>query len=257
MKSNNDNMRTLILLSKYYIHVNKKSILLALISIYCTCIMFGIILGAYNIGGGMNQSMFSYFVLMFIGWVVTASAFSDMKTKEDRISSIMLPANTWHKFVIKWFTMVILLTGVLILGFYVIDLSRIGSNILIYGQKGDNIAYYKMINPFAYISRSVMNLGFGIPASVLTGYFFNQAFFFFGSILWPKKSFVKTLAALWMLQFIITGILLIFNKSIHLQQDAFGIYMEWVFYIEIIVCVAFYYFSYLRLKRSQVIYKLF
>lgn len=247
---------SLLLVGRHDYAVNRKSIFLTLAVIYGFCLMMGGFMGYEYKGGGDGEAAVLMFILSVMGWSVSSFAFSDMKTKEGRISYLMLPAEIWQKFFVRWFAMVVGLLLLLIGGFYLTEFSRVLMNIVVYGYTGPDNPYYHIINPFSFFFSDRLQSADNFTVAVGIGYFLNQALFFWGAILWPKLSFVKTLAALWGIQaFLVIVFIIIFsNFNLRFTIDKFSI---WVIIVQVIMTLGVYFLSYLRFRRSQVVYRLF
>lgn len=251
---------SLLLVMKHDFAVNRKSILLTLAVIYGFCIMLGGFIGYEYKGGGDGQAAVLMFILSVMGWSVSSLSFSDMKSKEGRIATLMLPAEIWQKFLVRWLAIVVGLTLILIGGFYLTDISRVVMNIAVYGKVGPDNPYYHIANPFTLLFSENFGGRDYFGSALGLGYLLNQSLFFFGSILWPKMSFIKTLAALWVIQAVLGLILIIltknftFNFSVNFSISTFSVV---AIIVQSILTVGIYILSYIRFRRSQVVYRLF
>lgn len=236
---------------------NKKTLLLCVLSIWALYIFAGFCMGWKGMGGGTAEIITFSIMAMFISTIVASMAFSNMKTKEQRIFSLMIPASVESKFFTRWIAVVPLLFIVLLSGFYLGDLARIGTRLMEGEALGSN--YMNIINPFCFYT------GYGDPDGALIcclafgSYFFNQSLYFLGAILWPKLSFLKTFAALYVLQ-TVCGFIFMFNYNSFALSfiDGHGITTLWIIAsVMIMLTLTCYCLAYLKFKNSQVVYKLF
>lgn len=247
---------SLLLVMKHDYAVNRKSIFLTLAVIYGFCLVIGGFIGYDYKGGGDGEAFVLMFILAVMGWSVSSFAFSDMKSKEGRIASLMLPAEIWQKFFVRWFAMVVVLFLLLLGGFYLTEISRVLMNIAVYGYDGSKNPYYQIINPFEVVFSEKYQSGFSFGGLMGLGYLLNQALFFWGAILWPRMSFIKTLAALWGIQAILGFILLVRHRHFTFSLTIDHI-SGWVLIVQSILIIGIYILSYIRFRRSQVVYRLF
>lgn len=262
--------------NKFYLLVkkeltdNRKPLLLALTGILGTFILLGAFLGWTR--ALIEVEIVLYILLGTILLSIGASlAFSNMKTKEGRINTLMLPVPILQKFFIRWIAAIPLLLAVVIFGMLLGDWVRIivlgltdkFSQYKIGFELSDDYVNQKM-KIFEYIITKLNNdfepVFFIFITAVLSA-ITVQAVYFLGSILWPKLSFIKTWAVTQVLQ-IVLGIGIVFSVESHLFVGLFSSFSFTGFMIIYILfavffCVALYWLAYLRFKRSQVIYKLF
>ena len=240
---------------------NRKAILLAIGSCLGLCILLGAFLGNFNLGGGPKEVFMFVFMFGIISTIAGSLTFSNMKTKESRIATLMLPAAPFYKFFVRWLAVVPGLFLILILGFYLGDYVRIFVNwIMSDGHMPDS--YGKVTDIWGILSIETGSTGYLILTLILSGYFFSQAIYILGSILWPKLSYIKTLFILWALQMIAGTAGMTFNHFVKPPYSLpFSIDVEsflWgVAGLIIILTVCLYALTYIRFKHSQVVYKLF
>lgn len=244
---------------------NRKALLLGLASIWGIFMLVGALFGLSGSHGGPGEIAFIIFAFMAISCVTASLTFSNMKTKQGRISAIMLPSTAFDKFMVRWIAFVPVLIVVLVSGMYICDLSRI----LVYwlrdypqiinGRNGMDI-----INPWARI----VNNPYGeIMAFILAASFLlNQAIYMLGSALWPKLSFFKTLLAQWCLETVLIFIIVIIDSIFDIEfsldflnfvnNHGEGILIS-IGVLEVLITLGVYILAYLRFRKNQVIYKLF
>lgn len=237
---------------------NRKDLILTIISVVCFFIFIGALLGINERGGGFTEIFLFLFTAGILSYATSSKMFSDMKTKESRISTLMLPASVFEKFIVRWIAAVPLMFLLLFASFYVMDLSRVVAYIL-YTEDGMRQEHFtRIINLFTFIGNNKIQDGALIGGFILASYFFSQSIFLFGAILWPKLSFIKTVAALWVIQ-IVLGLLLYFldhTITIRVQLSERELFTSLIC-IETVLTLGLYYLTYHRFRNSQVAYKLF
>lgn len=194
------NHNTFALTLKHFVVTNKKMLLLTLVSALGLSVLSGSFLGYYHMGGGFKEVFLFLFMFEFASAVMGSLMFADMKTKEGRISLLMLPSTAWDKFASRWLVLVPAFALFLLGCFYVGDLSRL----VTYQMTSHTLssAYARLVNPFAILGYIAKDQAFLVGLLSVMCYLLGQAWFVFGSILWPKLSFIKTLAALWVVEFV-------------------------------------------------------
>lgn len=166
----------------------------------------------------------------------------------------MLPATIAQKFFVRWFATVPLFLVVLSLGLLLGEVAR---ELVEYINGNSVTSVFEYLEQAKHVHYDEMAL---ITCLILSGILCTQAAYFLGSILWPKLSFIKTLAAMQIIQLIFGFFLFLVPwriwKIIDLDIELNGIL--WFSYIfDVIFCVVMYWLAYMRFKKSQVIYKLF
>lgn len=241
---------------------NRKGIMIGVGSCWGLCMLLGITLGIFHIGGGANEVFFFFFLFSIISSIAGSLMFANMKTKEGRISTLLLPSTAFDKYLVRWLAIVPGLVIIFFIGFYIGDITRIIVSWVMHDDMGNN--YYKITNFWSIVCCAFGNssISFLISTLIICGYFFSQALYIFGAILWPKLSYIKTLLALWALQMIITSGFIfikgIFNFSLLALSEIQIISLLWcIVVVLILLTLTLYYLTYLRFKRSEVVYKLF
>lgn len=254
-KSSKITFHRLSLLFKKELLENKKTLITELIVAWGSCILLGSLLGLFGIGGGYAEVLAFYTLLQYIAFIYASLAFSPMKHKKGRISTLMLPASSEEKFFVRWFLAVPILILFLVAGFYLGDIFRIIVAWLSESRTNDN--YYRILNIADIFSYKHTFLTF----LVISSYFFTQAIYFFGAILWPKLSFIKTFAAIYCVEMILgIALLLVFKfwfYDISFSESAIGNCCWSIGCIQIVLTLLLYWLSYYRFKTSSVIYHLF
>ncbi|MBD5357104.1 MAG: hypothetical protein HDR88_08900 [Bacteroides sp.] len=180
---------------------NRKALLFGIGSCWGLCILLGAFLGKFRMGGGMQEVFVFCFLFSIMSSIAGSLTFSNMKSKTGRISTLLLPASVVDKFLVRWLAVVPGLFVIMIIGFYIGDFSRIIMNWICGGNMDEH--YNKIINIWVLPSKIGGSESTLVSTLFISGYFFTQALYIFGAILWPKLSFIKTMFALWALQMIV------------------------------------------------------
>lgn len=259
MEETTKRRNTFLLAMRHDFIENRKGLLLGLGVVWGIYFLFGALLGYNGRGGGDSELVACLFFAVAFSCIGASLAFSNMKTKEGRISTLMLPATAAEKFLVRWIAFVPVLFLVLVAGIYICDMARILLCWICNHRWLVNGRYMHLINLGAIVDGIDPTLKYG-ALFMFVSYFFNQAVYFFGAILWPKLSFIKTFAACWVLQTIFGFILVFVNRTFYypiswdISADAFFIGLSVIFGL---ITLGLYYISFLLFKRSQVVYRLF
>lgn len=260
---------TLSLLIKKELTDNRKPILLGIAGIWGTFILLGGFLGYTGTIIPVELFLFLFFSGMVLS-IGASLAFSNMKTKEGRINTLMLPATVKQKFLVRWLGAVPLLFAVVLIGCFLGDWARLGMfRIMTHLQYfsidlDPHLSLDRSLSAIAYISINLAEdpqpISFLIT-SVILGASLAQALYFLGAILWPKLSFIKTWAATQALQILGAIILVMCTKlkvpNFNSSDISFEGFMCFYIIFGLLICGGLYWLSYVRFRRSQVIYKLF
>lgn len=252
-------VNTFILTARRDFVENKKMLLLGVGTVWAIYILFGALLGYNGRGGGISEVMVCGFFATIFSCIAGSLAFSNLKTKEGRISTYMLPSTSLDKFMVRWIAVVPVLFIVIVAGFYLCDLSRILVCWLCDYPWLVNGKYMHVINVFGILKFEPASYYKSLVFLLASIYLFNQAVYLFGSVLWPRLSFIKTFVACWILQtvFGFVGIYiekLIDWKSVAVMDESYilctfaGIFAA--------LAIGLYILTYYRFKRGQVVYKL-
>lgn len=237
---------------------NKKAISICLGGIFGTYIVLGAFLGYNHWGGGSDEIVVDLILALLFGTIIASWAFSDMKTKEERIFSLMTPSGVFSKFLIKWLTYIPVLFALLIAAIYIGDLARIAVFKISETDASLFPRYQEVINPWSFIIKSFEPYGGMMLCLAISIYFFYQAIYFLGAVVWPKLSFLKTFIAIEVIQTIVSILALVVFKIFHLRMHLNDPELCWVWFaVNIILTFALYALTYYRYARSQVVYKLF
>lgn len=248
-------LNNFILVAKKDFIEHKKTILIAVGSMIGVCIVSGAYMGYLGMGGGYGELGFYCFLLGISGYAFASVMFSDMKSKQSRISTLMLPASSFEKYMVRWIAFVPVLFLISVMAFYLGDLSRYIVGKIMSSNYDMRVA--PLINPWDGLCLLPLD-EVRIPYSALSTYFFYQSIFLFGAILWPKLSFVKTVGAIWVMQTVLVTIMMIFPDiihSMHFQNDSTPFIISGI--IVNILTLVCYYLAYLKFKKSEVNHRLF
>ena len=239
---------------------NRKALLLGIVGILGFCITIGTILGFNYTGGTWGETSFYGFIALIIGCAVGSLTFSNLIHKETRISMLLVPDTMFDKFIIRWFAVVPLLFILLAIGLYFTEFSRIIVFKIVHSDEvvaasGD---FCKVLNPFELIGMIHDPSGASLAANFLTFYLFSQSLYILGSVLWPKLSFIKTFAAIWVLETIASIILMTIDINIPKGVIFDGTTFFWcVAAVTFAITVVVYVLAYLRFRNYQVVNKTF
>ncbi len=265
-----NNNNTFLLLVKKELTDNRKPILLGLVGIWATFILLGGFLGYAGSYIAVEILLFIFFAGMLLS-IGSSLAFSNMKSKEGRINTLMLPASVEQKFLVRWLAAVPILYLVVLFGCFLGDWTRLGvfrlmSSLNVYpvSTTPHGLLHEQSLSGLEYIrlnfEHEPQSIGFLIVTVFLIA-LLMQALYFFGAILWPKLSFIKTWAASQALE-VVAGIIILMCAKLRFPtfNEAAITFVGFMWcYVGILLacCVALYWLAYVRFKRSQVIYKLF
>ena len=180
--------------------------------------------------------VFFFFALFLAGAALASQTFSNLRDKAGRLSALMLPAADFEKFAARWVICCILGLIVLLLTFWLADLTRVAVCVGFYPDAEVPILFF---NPFAEEAL------FPAPeAAWLTaaGLFFVQSFFVLGSAVWPRNALAITLgvgAALVAAYVLVLGWLLRIFESLGGGNVLFYVRQEPSFWILVSGCFLF------------------
>lgn len=187
-----------------------------------------------------------------IGAVTFASMmFSDMKTKEGRLSVLMMPATSaakfWPRVIAASFGTII----VMLMGIFCEEIGRFLGNLI---MRYDSFE-------FVSIPENFIGDKYSISMSV-AGALMQLSIYFYGAILWPKSSFIKTTGVLVCISMLVSSIGGVIIGSILYNGYRFELLVSeetlfWiVFLIVIAVSVLLVWLAYRRFKNSTLMYGL-
>ena len=238
---------------------NRKSLLLGVGGIWGFCLLIGCFLGYNTFGGSLGELFYFSFMFLAIGCVAASVSFNNLKNKDNRIASILVPDTPFDKFIIRWLAVVPALCCVMIAGFYIMELARIITFKLSHDAElvANSGSYCQVLNLWAMFGKGNQTVGGELRGTFIMSYLFSQSFYILGAVLWPKLSFIKTFAAVWVLQTlfsIATVSVGRINIAIHIDVSDF---LWLVIAVEFVLTIVIYFLAYLRFRNSQVVYKLF
>ncbi len=184
-----------------------------------------------------------------IGITVLGSlTFSNLSTKRQRISSLMLPASQIEKFILRFLIYFVAGTLMLLIGMLI----GLGISQLAYG--GGHIA---LEDAFSYINKGISGtiITFLILSTIL-----GNSIYALGSALWPKLSWIKT----WIVMMVLEWIGVIFLTFISAADISwYSFFMFWKDHVSLlkwtglsalaILNIACWVFAWLRYRNTQIV----
>lgn len=208
-------------------------------------ILLGLFLGYFSMyPNGGNLMLYIFLAGMACAFAASKMMF-ELTSKEGRTSLLMSPDTAANKFIVR---LIAILPGMLIL-VAVGYIAYAYSDLLMNGISND--IWLPLKNPFN-----------GVPSEIIimtvSFFLFNEAVFIFGATAWPRKSFIKTVGLLALIQialsFAMAGIYKIFVASGWSIEIVNGDAFFWCICTTItIVSAAIMYAAYIKFKRSQVV----
>lgn len=176
----------IILIAEKLLQERGKSLLTKVMGFLGICVLMGTLLGLANSGPSSGNFAVYIFIAGFACSFVAANIFSDFATKEGMISVLMNPAPASTKFLIR--IVAVLLGSVImtVIGYLVFGYS----DILALGVKYDT--WVNLYSPFYHWNEYYTQTLF----IFLSIFLFTDSIFVLGSILWPRRTFVKTVCFL-------------------------------------------------------------
>lgn len=203
------------------------------------------------------ESKFEIFILFpfVFGLVVSSLAFSKLKSKTGRIDMLMLPASNLEKYMVRWLISTLVFMVCYVLVFLLADASSCYILGVVYPEK--------MSIPMLDLSE-VFNLnGDSQWITTLCMLAFLHSFYFLGSAVAPKLSFLKTFVVLSVLS-VIYSIFAAICQNVIFADAVFNPSGETVEILEsvirvglLVLAVVNYVIAYYRFKESEVIHRLF
>lgn len=200
MESNSINGRMGLAARKFFIE-QKRTLLIFIGGYLGMCLVLGLWGGLMGATPG-EEAVASIYVL-FAGLVcaiVASKTFFDMTNKEGRISLLMSPATALDKYIPRLITVVPGMVILTVIGYFVTSYATMLYDWFITDQ------WLPLRNVFKGDSALLIY-------TFISLFLFNEAMFVFGSIAWPKKSFLKTVGIFIALQTILTTCSVIYVKS--------------------------------------------
>lgn len=161
---------------------------------------------------------FAFFALAFFVVIVLAGSmmFTDMGDKSMRISALMVPASQLEKFLARLIVVLPITIVLCFIGFEIVDLLRCVIAKIHYPESDRIHPIGLAPDYFEYDSTQVY---FGMLLGL-------QSIYVLGSIIWPKMSWLKTFAALFVLSSIYSlvsfmGSMVLLTDNLHYSLDKF------------------------------------
>lgn len=176
------------------------------------------------LGGRPNDFAFAIYCLtsLLCCSIVASKMFFDMTRKEGRIALLMTPATPADKFWVRMIAVVPGMIALAIAGYYAFALSMKLSF-------GLTVHFWPDIyNPLRMFTGDHNALGY----TTLIAYFmFNEALFIFGSIAWPRKSFLKTIGVYVAINLLLSTIMIWINSmNLHWSVEVHDLdALLWIF----------------------------
>lgn len=196
-----------------------------------------------------------YVIFVLTGSIFSSISFSDLKTKLGRTSSLMLPALASEKYFARFIITVPFFIVAFFIAVIIADFLRIMIvSLLLFVTSG---SYDLQLLDYS-------SLYCDETSSAMAIYFISMSFYWLGSVLWPKNSFIKTFAAMSLLQAFYSLALIIlyhiiignryYNLSFLNELDLSPITLLWC--IAVVFCTINYGIAYMRLKETEIVQKL-
>lgn len=225
---------------------NRKSLLIVLCGFSGIWTLLGLWCGYLGTTPGIGPLAIYLFCASIACCVAASRMFSDLVSKEDRISTLMTPASAAEKFIPRLIAVIPGMIILVTLGYILFSYA----SILVAGLRFGNWADF--YNPFAHWtqedSSTLISLG--------SVFLFTLSFFIYGAVAWPRKSFFKTVLVLFAVQMVLGMIVYGIVKSLF----AMRLYMEItdeaafgrsVISIVCLIAVTIIYLAYRRLKNFK------
>lgn len=238
----------ILLTTKRFLYDNRRPFITGISVIAGFYLLIGMLLGMFHTGGGEGELSFYIFTAPIICSAFVSTLFSDMKSKEGRIALLMTPASAFAKIFPRFVIAFVMPWVILALGYSVMEGGRL------------------LLNELMFDGSSSFYFDLGSMGSLLwlmiSFFMMIMAAFFYGAILWPKLSFLKTTAVVQGVQLLIVVCIVWFINAIIRNGYAIEWLLSenatiWLFAaIGFLLMALFYILAYRRLKNSTVIYRL-
>lgn len=232
---------------------NRKGNITSLIAYFGFWLVVGIFTGYNEVDRPTADFLFYWIAASFCCGVMASYTFKDMITKEGRINLLLQPATTFEKFIPRLIFAFILPIIIVISGYLILESARILTIAAVYGEwSGYNISFN------SFFSESPMSI-----CGCITWYILGQSYYFMGSILWPKLSYIKSLGlciAIYIAFLTIFTVIIANNvvlRSIIVNNMINYESAGWIaIIISMLVSAGFIAIAYIRLKKSSIIKRL-
>lgn len=237
-------MERLILTTRKYLKENQKMLLMVVGGYLGSCAAFGLWCGFMNIAPRIEFLFFYLIVAGLVCSVIASKMWFDLTSKEGRIRLLMTPSTPADKF---WPRLIAVLPGTAVLaaaGYIVFGYADILAMGITYGE------WVRMSWPELPAGQDSELLIW----SMVSGWLINQGLFIFGSIFWPRKSFIKSVGIMIGLQFILSfAAMFVVKHLILFNIDNPEAFLWTVCSLTAAIGLLLIWFSYWKLKRITVI----
>lgn len=156
------------------------------------CMIIGIWDGFFGWPEEVGAIVYLMMALLAFG-IASSMLFSDLKTKQGRISFLMQPSSAAAKVMPRLIFLFIGMLVVAYLGYYILELFRLITNGILNGE------WTSVSTLSSYLPKDQRGLLIFLFGGA---YLLNCSTYAFGSALWPKYSYFKTTGALYVIQFL-------------------------------------------------------
>jgi hypothetical protein len=239
--------RYLALLKTYMIENGKTIALYTAVFLGITILIesfLGIKVHVYEATGPI-VNLYTYAVLTMGTALSSSLMFSSMQDKAGRIGTLMLPASHAEKFAVRTTVYLIL---------YVITVAIV---LLI----GEGVRY--ICSPSNFNAIAILNLGDEFDSVtffrfswclLIAGAISSHSTFTLGSILWPRKSFLKTYAACTIIQIVLSIILPLTLFRDYIEYILLNGSVEtWIYASSFVYSAILYVIAFILFRRAQVV----
>ena len=255
---------------------NSRPILFGLLGMYvllAIIMIFGNVTSALSgvVGVEMETYVPQKIVLFVLGIFVCVAAsitFSKLKTKTGRIDLFTSPSSTFEKFLVN---VLIYVVGAIVVFFICAQLADLTRYVALLFFKDEAFEVPGLINFLNLIPKAVDGFTNSVPVNlamkwiVPIGLVASAGMYCLGSVIWPRLSFLKTLAAVYVLEAIIgiIGIILAFSFLNEGNYEAFGLWFlkqlengnfsSFLIVLNVVQVVLYWCLSWYLFKRKDII----
>lgn len=203
------NMQRFGLLINHDVRENWRKILLSLGGLLGALIIIGLFYAVTNFQGAddidpewlrhigermaLTEVIFFTIIMFFAGAYVASTAFKSFSSAPSALSSIMIPASQFEKFMVKWLVAVPCFFIIYVAFAMFADWVRVAFIDMNYHVEVSTFDWNKLF----FHSEEIAFKHFSL-IGIMT-FFCVQSFFLLGSIVWPRVSFLKTFVSLFAL----------------------------------------------------------
>ena len=244
MTSQNFNMHRFGLVLKKEIVENKKQILIALLCLFLglalIMILGNLVTSTSNEDIGVENTglpqMFVCGIFGLVGCIMASLMFGGLRSKTERIEHFMLPATVAEKFATQ---VVIYFLGYIVMFFICAQLADLVryATLNLAGVKDvpgpinfvsvDTFNFPRVIQASAEVDGQTFVMSSGFFWLVISSCLFSFSFYMLGASLWPKLSFLKTMAAGYVLQTVLGILLLVAVNCIGVEDISHFVRLHW------------------------------